>query len=776
MNRGRRLQRIAPQLMGAIGLLISMVALAAAVAAYDRPIGGILVDPQGIVFSMGFADWDGIQEGLRFPDALVSVEGTALRDVTALPKVTVWDEAVRQAWQRREKFVTATFTTGNGLRTVRLRVRRLEPIAWWTFAGSLLLAGWLFLVGGLIALQANPANRLAVTFAKVSFASGLLLITLFDFHTTRLLVPVFYLAFAYVPIGWIVLGLRLPDDAFVLRRWPRLEVAGDLVATSLGLALLVGYFTGHSTQWLQVTWSPVLGAGFLLFFGTCLVRLVTAKDARRTRLGAILSAAALPYVGVGSLGVLAGRFGWSWTGTKLIPLPLVSLVPLATAYAFIRYDLWGSRALLSRILTRIGLAALAVVFSIAGATALSAGLGVPFPGALLSAAVSGAATALLVLAALKLADRFIFQSRAAYKPTVEQLSSELLSIKSPSEVGRAVERTIARWLPCNSIELSPAKSPHEVPSDDVSAYDASSDPRRIGDTLELPVRFGHVELGILRVGQKRGGALFTEDDVDLLRTIAHQGALALAHAFAYEELEQLRQRQAAAWRGERRALVETVAAEVAHEVRYPINFFRTLFEQSNREEPLSDEDIEIGLEEVDRLERLVSRLRKLAAQPLRRQATRVDDLCSRVETLLRDELGSRSLERALPEDARIVCDPDKMTQILVNLVANALQAAGPRGSVGVAWSLHGDGAKVVVWDNGPGFADEPAKLFAPLYTTKKQGTGLGLAISHRLVRQHGWRITAARRSDRTLFVISIRSQDIIDAQSPSTPHEGTRVA
>ena len=87
-------------------------------------------------------------------------------------------------------------------------------------------------------------------------------------------------------------------------------------------------------------------------------------------------------------------------------------------------------------------------------------------------------------------------------------------------------------------------------------------------------------LGRLRVGKKRGGALFTSEDLDLLKTIANQGALALAHAIAYAELERRRKQQAAAWRDEREALVETLSAEIAHEVRYPINFFRSIFQRA----------------------------------------------------------------------------------------------------------------------------------------------------------------------------------------------------
>jgi signal transduction histidine kinase len=103
--------------------------------------------------------------------------------------------------------------------------------------------------------------------------------------------------------------------------------------------------------------------------------------------------------------------------------------------------------------------------------------------------------------------------------------------------------------------------------------------------------------------------------------------------------------------------------------------------------------------------------------------------------------------------------------MLVNLVANGLQAVKEGGKVGITWRAERKGAELVVWDTGPGFDGEPAQLFTPWYTTRPNGTGLGLAITHRLVRAHGWTIDATRRDGRTCFVISIRSDDVVAPRS-----------
>jgi signal transduction histidine kinase len=282
----------------------------------------------------------------------------------------------------------------------------------------------------------------------------------------------------------------------------------------------------------------------------------------------------------------------------------------------------------------------------------------------------------------------------------------------------------------------------------------------------IPAKFGGRTLGALLVGEKRGGALYTTEDVDLLQTIANQAALALAYARNYAELEERRRQQAAAWQVERLALVETLAAEVAHEVRYPINYFRSVFQRTPEDATLSADEMDVGCEEVERLERLVAGLRRLVGYNIERRAVSLLELTTRVEIILRDALGGRQLRVDVPDDVSLRCDPDQVRQVLVNLVSNALDASGPRGKVGIAWAATEGGAELAVWDDGPGFRGEASALFAPWFTTKPHGTGLGLAITQRIVRAHNWRIDAVRQEKMTRFVVAIPRADIVGEVSP----------
>jgi signal transduction histidine kinase len=400
-------------------------------------------------------------------------------------------------------------------------------------------------------------------------------------------------------------------------------------------------------------------------------------------------------------------------------------------------------------------------------TVVASLLGAPAAGAVAGTACAVAVAAGLALVARRLWGRGGASDPSAHKRALDLLSEELTSLSSPREVGGAIERTIRRLLPCDTVEFSFApgamdgravrqggerSGEHEI----VTLPRSKNDPHE----LSFPVEFHGVRLGRLKVNRGPAGQRFSGADVELLRAVAHEGGLALAHAVAYSELEKRRKQQAAAWRDEREALVETLSAEIAHEVRYPINFFRTIFQRATGYHVLEEEDIEIGCEEVDRLERLVAGLRRMATQQLERRVVDVSELCGRAEGLLRDRMGGHPLILDLDEGGSINCDIDKVTQVLVNLLANALEATEGKGGVGVDWRWTQRGGELSVWDTGPGFSGDPSRLFAPWYTTKPRGTGLGLAITYRLVRAHGWSIEAMRRESKTVFVVAVPPNDI----------------
>jgi signal transduction histidine kinase len=755
-----------PVLLAALVLCVAGVAVRNAVRCYGLPIGGVLVTPDAVVSNTGLASWSAMRQGLRFPDRILKIDDVTLDDARAgVYRARKFDDAVARAAREGHSSIKVEVQTRDEIRELDLTIEHIGSLVWWTYGGVLFFVGAAYLVAGMIALLVGRAP-VARTFAKLSFFLSLFVFVVFDFHTTRQLAPVFWLSYPMVPMALIGLGLRLPDDMPLLQRYPWVIRVLDAFGLLLAAGMMLAGALGRSGAPFAVVTSFLYAVSLLFLPAAVTVRFFRASGQRRGLLRLMVFTLAMPQLLIASGFVLHGPIK---AMTDIFAFPISALTPLASMVALARQDIWKSRLLLPRFVTRAVIAGFVCVLAIGLGAAFAAFFDVPFAAALIASAAGAVVAAALVLIALSFGDKAFFPSLAEYKPTVEQLSGELTSLAAPEEVVSAVERTVRRWLPCDTIEfgfnppaevgeLALSPSLGEMPSDRaVSLSRVLVDP----DELTLPVVFHGVQLGSLRVGQKRNGALFTSEDLDLLKTIANQGALALAHAIAYAELERRRKQQAAAWRDEREALVETLSAEIAHEIRYPINFFRSIFQRATASKVLDEEDLEIGSEEVDRLERLVSGLRRLATQHLERGLADVSELCDRAEVLLRDRMGEHPLSIDVGDGGAIRCDLDKVTQVLVNLLANALDATEGRGEVGISWHAGPSGGELSVWDTGPGFEGEPSRLFAPWYTTKERGTGLGLAITYRLVRAHGWTIEAMRKNARTIFVVSVPPSDIV---------------
>lgn len=424
-----------------------------------------------------------------------------------------------------------------------------------------------------------------------------------------------------------------------------------------------------------------------------------------------------------------------------------------------------SKSLKSRYIPQI----LTAVLAIGATLVIAAFAGIAAPVALLLLAL-GAIGALAATRARNVrAPGGGAPSHGQREAAIERLASRLCALENEEQVARALEGSVQTCLDCAYVEVQIGKDDagddtapgrthtgSRPRSDDRASSDRSSD-----EIVTMPVAIDAELFATLRVCKRGAGAALSAADRALLTTTGHLGALALARIRAARELEQRRRQQMAAWRGEREALLETVAAEIAHEVRYPINYFRSLFERTEPGTHLDREDVEIGREEVERLERLVAGLRRMATHHLERRAVSLRELCARAEALLSDTFGAPHIETKVDAKTLLNCDVQQTSQVLVNLLTNALEAAGPNGRVGIEFRATANGGELCVWDTGPGFTGDPLRLFTPWYTTKLRGTGLGLSITHRLVRAHGWTIQASRAQERTHFIIGVRAEDLV---------------
>lgn len=271
----------------------------------------------------------------------------------------------------------------------------------------------------------------------------------------------------------------------------------------------------------------------------------------------------------------------------------------------------------------------------------------------------------------------------------------------------------------------------------------------------IPLRFEGERKGVLNVAA-RPEEQFSSDELRLLETLGHQISVAIERArhlrtarTAYEELKQA---QARVIDNEKMAVVGTFASGLAHEVRNPLNSMSLQLVILERRLASLGEQGEMSRvtaiirEEIDRLNRLVddflmfSRTNRIHFQPASLDAV-VDD----VMHLLRPEARSQgvTLRRQQLGDPlpALRMDVEKMKQVVINLVKNAMEAMPEGGSVIVESGLREGRACLAVRDTGPGLP-EGVDVFQIFTTTKAKGTGLGLSIAQQVVLEHGGEILA----------------------------------
>jgi signal transduction histidine kinase len=192
-----------------------------------------------------------------------------------------------------------------------------------------------------------------------------------------------------------------------------------------------------------------------------------------------------------------------------------------------------------------------------------------------------------------------------------------------------------------------------------------------------------------------------------------------------------------------------MATAVAHEVLNPLTGVKAALQLLGRTQPLPDvaETVTAVDAEVRRVEEMARRLMNFA-RPSRPQPRRtcLDEILPPVLLATQAEAEARRLTivPALNGVREVTADPDLLTQVLINLTANACQAT-PEGGGNVEITARAEtGWRVVeVIDRGRGLSPEVAgRLFSPFVTDKREGHGLGLAISQNIALAHGGRVEA----------------------------------
>jgi signal transduction histidine kinase len=209
------------------------------------------------------------------------------------------------------------------------------------------------------------------------------------------------------------------------------------------------------------------------------------------------------------------------------------------------------------------------------------------------------------------------------------------------------------------------------------------------------------------------------------------------------------------------AVAGEMAAAMSHEIRTPLGILRSSAQVLAREKNLSVEGREVASfisTETERLNKLVSTLVD-SARPRQPEFAMYDivALLENAVAMLRMQANKKNInlelginvlaEGAVLKQVLIECDGEQITQVVLNLLLNAIQILAPGSRVVVSLLEDADSVTISVADNGTGVEEAlKEQIFDPFFTQRQGGIGLGLAVSKQIVTAHFGSLTVETSS------------------------------
>jgi two-component system, NtrC family, sensor kinase len=235
-----------------------------------------------------------------------------------------------------------------------------------------------------------------------------------------------------------------------------------------------------------------------------------------------------------------------------------------------------------------------------------------------------------------------------------------------------------------------------------------------------------------------------------------------------ERTEALRASQARVIQQEKMAAFGLLAAGIAHEVGNPLAALSSLVQILKRRgpDPYTAEKLDLAARQLQRIERTIRELIDFS-RPASTAVSRVQ-----IGDVVDEALGiakyyQRTKERTLTTDVptdlpAVVGVRDYLTQVILNLVLNAIDATDAQGHIHLAAHVEGAFLVLKVEDDGRGISiADRCRLFQPFFTTKAHGTGLGLFVSRQILEDHAGTLSVRSEPGRgSTFFVRLPSKPI----------------
>jgi len=218
---------------------------------------------------------------------------------------------------------------------------------------------------------------------------------------------------------------------------------------------------------------------------------------------------------------------------------------------------------------------------------------------------------------------------------------------------------------------------------------------------------------------------------------------------------------------EKLSAIGTATSKIAHEIRNPlvgVKTFIQLLPKRYKDDKFIAQFNDTVPHEMVRLEKMMASLSDFSAiRKLNLNRINLALLINETLALFREQMFKDNIKATIDiksNDLFLNADADKLKQVLINLIQNALQAMASGGALRISAGMNGSGMVIKVGDTGSGMdAAQLATLFEPFQTSKKAGLGLGLTICKEIIEQHQGAISvASQKNQGTEFTIKLPSE------------------
>ncbi len=282
-------------------------------------------------------------------------------------------------------------------------------------------------------------------------------------------------------------------------------------------------------------------------------------------------------------------------------------------------------------------------------------------------------------------------------------------------------------------------------------------------------------LGLIWADNAITGKPITNELIDSLKSLANACASGLQNAILHQKLyaqlkelervhELFKSNQAYLVRHERLADIGMLATKVAHEFRVPlvtIGGYARRMKKTIGTENFDRLSVDVIISEVDRLSKITSDILEYSrGAKLNIKECDLNTVINDSLNQLKDKLETSSIipeKKFVTKKLTIKADPQRLKQVIFNLVDNAVDAMNNGGKLTVRTSKKKGYVVLDIKDTGVGISNkELENLFKLFYTTKEKGSGLGLAVSKKIIDDHGGYISVdSQPGEGTVFSVHI---------------------